>query len=160
MDHGGGAFPGMIRIDLQVDPALTGPAPQSSKEILHFVLASEGVSDGELTLIFATDEYLRGLKKEFFQVDQFTDVLAFRLNDYGEPEVEGEIYISLPRARDNAAHYGEPYGREVARLIIHGGLHLLDYRDEQKPERERMRRKEEHYLNRCPWSELFTVTEP
>jgi rRNA maturation RNase YbeY len=148
----------VITVQVAVDPALIGPAQQPVEDLLRQVFAEEGVETAEVTLIFGDDILLNRLKKEFFKVDHLTDVIAFRLNDYSEATVEGEIYISLPRARENAASYQEPLDREVARLIIHGGLHLLNYDDQTDQEQRVMRRKEEYHLSRFPWEELALET--
>jgi rRNA maturation RNase YbeY len=68
--------------------------------------------------------------------------------------VEGEIYISLARAIENAKKYGEPLSKELARLIIHGGLHLLDYRDETEDEKNKMTVLEDKYLQQVEWDNL------
>ena len=98
---------------------------------------------------------LADLKKKYFLKDQFTDVIAFRLNDYNKSNVEGEIYISLPRARDNAGNFNEPYEKEVSRLIIHGCLHLLGFNDESKKEKKEMTKMENDLLSQVSWKTLF-----
>jgi len=95
------------------------------------------------------------LKIEFFNYDHLTDVIAFRINDYSKVEVEGEIYISLARAIENAKKYGEPLSKELARLIIHGGLHLLDHRDETEDEKNKMTVVEDKYLQQVEWDNLI-----
>ena len=95
------------------------------------------------------------MKIQFFNKNHFTDVIAFRLNSYEEKEIEGEIYISLTRAKENAKIYEEPYEKEVARLIIHGCLHLLGYSDETKNEKQIMTNLENVFLDRMIWGELF-----
>ena len=107
------------------------------------------------SFIFGTDELLADLKKKYFHKDQFTDVIAFRLNDYNKPNVEGEIYISLPRAQDNAGTFNEPYEKEVSRLIIHGCLHLLGFNDESKKEKKEMTKMENDLLSQVSWQTLF-----
>ena len=118
-------------------------------------MKSENISDADLSYIFGTDDLLNGLKKEFFYKDQFTDVIAFRLNDYEEENVEGEVYISLPRTEENAKKFNEPYSKELGRLIIHGSLHLLGYEDETKPEKKMMTAKEDQYLDQVNWNQLY-----
>jgi rRNA maturation RNase YbeY len=98
---------------------------------------------------------LSSLKKEFFHKDQWTDVIAFRLNDYDEKELDGEIYISLPRAKENATSFNEPYEKEVTRLIIHGFLHLLGFDDESDEEKKEMTKLENEFLNQTNWQNLF-----
>ena len=145
----------MINIRVEIDPDLKGPVPAQAIPILNTVLTEEGVKEGEVTLVFGDDELLSGLKKEFFHLDQFTDVIAFRINEYDQPDLEGELYISLPRAQENADVFGESYAREVARLIIHGGLHMLNYDDRTDSDKKIMRQKEEAYLGQVKWKELI-----
>ena len=145
----------MIDISVEIDPALEGPDQQQSIIILRSILETELVVDSEINLVFGDDKLLSSLKMEFFNYDHLTDVIAFRLNDYNNEEVEGEIYISLPRAIENAKKYGEPLSKELARLIIHGGLHLLDHRDEGEDEKIRMTELEDKYLQQVKWKNLI-----
>ena len=145
----------MIDISVEIDPALEGPDQQQSIIILRSILETELVVDSAINLVFGDDKLLSSLKMEFFNYDHLTDVIAFRLNDYNNEEVEGEIYISLPRAIENAKKYGEPLSKELARLIIHGGLHLLDHRDEGEDEKIRMTELEDKYLQQVKWKNLI-----
>ena len=99
---------------------------------------------------------MRSLKKQFFKKNQNTDVIAFRLNNYEEKVVEGEVYISLPRARENAKTFGEPFEKEVTRLLIHGVLHLLGFDDITKISKKEMTSLEDTYLTMVRWKKLFT----
>lgn len=123
--------------------------------VITQTLSSEGFTDGEISIVFSDDESLRKLKQEFFKKDEFTDVIAFRLNDYAEQKVEGEIYISLERAEENAKKFEEAFEKEICRLIIHGGLHLLNYDDAAQEERIIMRDKENLYLKSCGWEGIL-----
>ena len=145
----------MIDISVEIDPALEGPDQQQSIIILRSILETELVVDSAINLVFGDDKLLSSLKMEFFNYDHLTDVIAFRLNDYNNEEVEGEIYISLPRAIENAKKYGEPLSKELARLIIHGGLHLLDHKDEGEDEKNRMTALEDKYLQQVDWNNLI-----
>jgi len=145
----------MINVSVEIDPTLKGPDPKKSKKILKFVLETESVVDSKINLIFGDDKLLSSLKIEFFNYDHLTDVIAFRINDYGKAEVEGEIYISLARVIENAKKYGEPLSKELARLIIHGGLHLLDHRDETGDEKNKMTILEDKYLKQIEWDNLI-----
>ena len=95
------------------------------------------------------------LKLKFFNKNHFTDVIAFRLNSHEEPKIEGEIYISLPRAKENSVLYDEPYRKEVARLIIHGCLHIMGYNDETINQKKRMNKLENNFLDNMLWTNLF-----
>ena len=145
----------MINVSVEIDPTLKGPDPKQSKKILVSVLETESVVDSNINVIFGDDKLLNSLKIEFFNYDHLTDVIAFRINDYNKPEIEGEIYISLARAIENAKKYGEPLSKELARLIIHGGLHLLDHRDKTDDEKNKMTALEDKYLQQVDWNNLI-----
>ena len=145
----------MINVSVEIDPTLKGPDPKQSKKILVSVLETESVVDSKINVIFGDDKLLNSLKIEFFNYDHLTDVIAFRINDFNKPEIEGEIYISLARAIENAKKYGEPLSKELARLIIHGGLHLLDHRDKTDDEKNKMTALEDKYLQQVDWNNLI-----
>jgi rRNA maturation RNase YbeY len=67
-------------------------------------------------------------------------------------EITGDIYISVDRAKENARDYKATLANEVHRLLIHGVLHLMGYKDKTQDEKELMRSKEEFYLSLTPWS--------
>ncbi|MDP6339959.1 MAG: rRNA maturation RNase YbeY [Candidatus Marinimicrobia bacterium] len=145
----------MISIRVETDPTFKGTNEPAAISIISHVLQSEGIETAEITLVFGSDELLSNLKKEFFNKEQFTDVIAFRLNDYEEKNVEGEVYISLPRAAENAEKFNEVPAKELGRLIIHGGLHLLGYEDKSEAEKKAMTKKEDYYLEQVDWSQLY-----
>jgi rRNA maturation RNase YbeY len=143
-----------MSISVEVDPAFSGLNQTRVQNIINTVFEKEGYIADIVDIVFGNDKLLNDLKKEFFKKDQLTDVIAFRLNDYEEKTVEGEIYISIPRARENANSYNEPLAKEIGRLIIHGSLHLLNFDDQTSVEKENMTRKEDEYLKICNWENL------
>ena len=145
----------MIDINVEIDPDLLGIDEKKSINILKSTLDKELISKAKINLIFAKDEFLNNLKIEYFQKDHLTDVIAFRINDYTDTEVEGEIYISLERAINNAKKYDEEISKELARLIIHGTLHLLNYKDNTDNEKFIMTELENKYLKDCDWNKIF-----
>jgi len=145
----------MIDINVEIDPDLLGIDEKKSINILKSTLDKELISKAKINLIFAKDEFLNNLKIEYFQKDHLTDVIAFRINDYTDTEVEGEIYISLERAIDNAKEYDEEVSKELARLIIHGTLHLLNYKDNTDDEKFIMTELENKYLKDFDWNKIF-----
>ena len=145
----------MINITSDCDPYLVSPNLKCIKALVKNILSENNIKDAELSYIFCNDNYLLDLKKKFFNQDHLTDVIAFRLNNYEEQRVEGEIYISLPRAKENAQIYEEPYEREVARLIIHGCLHLIGYLDKTKKQKNIMSKSENYFLNKIDMINLF-----
>ena len=142
-------------ITIEEDPTFSGFNLAIIQNIINTVFEKEGYTIDNIALVFGNDDLLNSLKKEFFKKDHLTDVIAFRLNDYAEKNVEGEIYISVPRAKENAKSFKEPFAKEVGRLIIHGGLHLLNYDDETKEDKDTMTGKEEAYLKQCQWQNLI-----
>ena len=145
----------MINITSDCDPLLISPDIKCIQLLVKNIFAEKKIKDAELSYIFCNDNFLSKLKKKFFKKTHFTDVIAFRLNSYEEKRVEGEIYISLPRAKENAKIYEEPYEKEVARLIIHGCLHLLGYPDETKNQKQIMTNLENVFLQKIIWGKLF-----
>ena len=142
-------------ITIEEDPTFSGFNQAIIQNIINTVFEKEGYTIDNIALVFGSDDLLNSLKKEFFKKDHLTDVIAFRLNDYAEKNVEGEIYISVPRAKENSKSFKEPFAKEVGRLIIHGGLHLLNYDDETKEDKDTMTGKEEAYLKQCQWQNLI-----
>ena len=145
----------MFNIDVELDPQFDGPKDSMVSSLLSHVMLSEGISKADLLLIFGDDDLLADLKKKFFDLNHYTDVIAFRLNEYEEKNVEGEIYISLPRAKENANKFNQSFYKELGRLIIHGGLHLLGYKDDTKKNKLEMKKKEDLYLEEVNWEKLY-----
>lgn len=120
------------------------------------LLAQYGPENGEVAIILAEDSYLQELNRRFRGLDAPTDVLAFNmLEPAGSKEAEaagestaavGDIYISLDRARDQAAQAGRPFEREVLILAIHGLLHLFGYDHDSAAAAETMEQKEADIL--------------
>ena len=137
--------------DLNLDPPISLHAEKIVKETFNF----KNILNYDISLVFVSDEYLSDIKKKYFKMNQYTDVIAFRLNEYGTPFVEGEVYISLPRAKENAKIFNEPYSREVSRLIIHGCLHLIGLKDKTHTEKENMTNNEDAILKVINWAGLF-----
>jgi rRNA maturation RNase YbeY len=115
------------------------------KQFLSFVFTSEGTRLDSINFIFSTDKALYNINEKFLGHDFFTDILTFSLAGKGDPVV-ADVYISVDRVRDNAMRQGEPFQRELHRVIFHGALHLCGYKDKSRSQTEEMRRKEDHYL--------------
>ena len=145
----------MIQILVECDPKLESPKDNIVKEITNYALKNNDILNAGISIVFAQDNLLNELKKKYFYKDEFTDVIAFRLNEYSNNYVDGEIYISLPRAKINAKRYKDPYNKEIARLIIHGTLHLLGFEDKSKAKKVEMTKMEELYLNQVNWEGLL-----
>lgn len=98
-----------------------------------------------LSIVFCSDEHLLEMNRQFLQHDYYTDILTFELSERNAP-VEGELYISVDRVRENASQLGVSAREEMMRVILHGALHLCGYKDKLKKQQLLMRQKEERYL--------------
>ena len=110
----------------------------SKKEIQNFK---------SLNIIVSDDNHLNNLKKEYFNIDHFTDIISFNLEEKGDP-IEGEIYISMDRIEDNANKYEVTIENEFKRILVHGLLHLVGYGDLTLKEKEDMKIQEDYYLKK------------
>jgi rRNA maturation RNase YbeY len=108
------------------------------------IISRESIPLSSLTVITVDSEYLRRLHHEFLNDNRYTDVMTFQLGD--EKDEEAEIYISLENAKINSKRYGVELAHEVARLVIHGLLHLKGFDDQTEKQRQMMREKEEDWL--------------
>jgi probable rRNA maturation factor len=121
------------------------PNPTKTKRWLKFVIESEGFTLNQLNYIFCSDEYLLNMNREHLQHDFYTDIITFDTSDE-EKQVEGEIYISTDRVKENAANLEIEFDEELRRVIVHGVLHLVGYTDENEASKAKMSQKEDFYL--------------
>lgn len=111
---------------------------------LSRVIDSEDKSLGNLTYVFCTDEYLLNINQEYLNHDTFTDIITF---DYCEGnEISGDIFISIDRVKENAAEYNVDFNEELHRVMSHGVLHLMGYKDKSDEDASLMRSKEEEKI--------------
>ena len=145
----------MKEINIYSNPEYETPNEKICKSIINYVFSKEKINLYEISVIFTSDIYVSDLKKRFFLKDQLTDVIAFPLHSNKKEKIEGEIYISMPTAKENADKFNQAYEKEVARLIIHGVLHLLDYSDQSNKGKQIMSKMEENILKETRWKTLF-----
>jgi len=98
---------------------------------------------GQLTFVLVTDRKMARLHREYSGIGGTTDVLTFDLTEKDSKGIEGDIYICLDQARRQAADLKIPLYREVARLAVHGVLHLAGFSDKTETGRDQMRRLED-----------------
>jgi len=116
------------------------------KKWLSSVIDYENFKEGALDFIFCDDLYLHGLNLKFLNHDTLTDILTF---DYNEGnEVNAEIYISHERVAENAKKFKTSFSEELARVLVHGILHLCGYCDSTNEEKKEIRQKEDFYLSK------------
>ena len=108
---------------------------------IRAVAADYGFTVGNITYIFCSDERELEVNREFLGHDYYTDVITF---DYSTAStLNGDIFISLDTVRSNAEQVGEPYEKELRRIIIHGVLHLTGQGDKTPETKAQMTAKEE-----------------
>ena len=130
------------------------PDPQADislfKDCIQQVLAGEQKTAEYVNVVFMGRDELRRLKKKYFNLDVYTDVITFNLNDPDEA-IEGEIYLSYNQITQNAAQYKTAAGNELHRVLIHGCLHLCAYEDDTAERKAQMTSLEDHYLAKISW---------
>jgi len=127
------------------DQGISLPGKTILKTLLTDLFRKEGRQLAGLSIVFCSDDYLLELNRQFLQHDYYTDILTFLMSERGAP-VEGELYISVDRVRDNARALGVPTLQELRRVILHGALHLCGYKDKLKKDQALIRQKEDRYL--------------
>ena len=112
---------------------------------LEDVIKTENKKLGEINYILCDDEYLLKVNQDFLDHDYYTDIITF---DYVKGKtISGDIFVSLPRISDNAQTLVRDFNSEFHRVLAHGILHLMGYKDKTEEEITVMRQKEDFYLN-------------
>lgn len=108
------------------------------------IISSYGKEAGDITFIFSDDEYLLDKNVKFLKHNTLTDIISF---DYSEGiRIEGDIFISVERVRENAEIFQTTFDEELHRVIIHGVLHFIGFKDKTKEEADAMRNAENKAL--------------
>jgi rRNA maturation RNase YbeY len=108
------------------------------------IIESEGFDEGEINYIFCDDEYLHKINVEYLNHDTLTDIISF---DYSVGNVlQGDIFVSVERVRDNANDFNVSFDDELKRVLSHGVLHYCGYKDKSPKDEALMRSKEEEKM--------------
>ena len=123
----------------------------TEKILNDLVSHNEIAADSELSVLITDDSGIRTLNRDYRGKDSATDVLSFPLqNDNAVPAqpMLGDVVISVDTAERQAVQYGVNLEQELARLLIHGILHLVGYDHENVPDEEvlRMQRREDQLM--------------
>ena len=117
-----------------------------NKKWLNQVISNEAKEEGDITYIFCDDDYLLEKNIRFLNHNTLTDVITF---DYCEGNsVSGDIFISIERVKENSEVFKVDFLTELNRVMVHGLLHLLGYKDKTERESNLMRKKENYYLSK------------
>jgi probable rRNA maturation factor len=111
---------------------------------VEMIISNKGFEPGEINFIFCDDEYLHRLNVEFLQHDTFTDVISFD-NSLGKL-ISGDIFISVERVKENAVEFNATLEEELHRVMIHGILHFLGFKDKSTDDEKVMRKEENDAL--------------
>ena len=113
---------------------------------LSDLITSEGFDEGDITVVFVTDEYLLKMNKTHLDHDFYTDIITF---DYTESNfISGDLFISYDRVLDNSKEFNVSSYNELCRVVFHGVLHLCGYKDKSSEDEKLMRAKESFYLEK------------
>jgi len=108
------------------------------------VASIEGSTIDFINIIFCSDDYLHQLNIQYLEHDTLTDIITF---PYEEGiQISGDVFISIDRIKDNSKALNIDFNEELDRVMVHGLLHLLGYRDKTEEDQKEMRTKEDFYL--------------
>lgn len=108
------------------------------------IIESEGFDEGEINYIFCDDDYLHKINVEYLDHDTLTDIISF---DYTVGNlIQGDIFVSVERVKDNANDFNVSFGEELKRVLSHGVLHYCGYKDKSPKDEALMRSKEEEKM--------------
>lgn len=114
------------------------------KAWLNEVAKQEGKKILELSYVFCSDNYLLQINQEYLNHDTLTDIVTFD-NSEDQKKIEGDIFISIDRVKENGEKLGTSE-TELERVMVHGLLHLLGYKDKKKEDKALMTEKEDFYI--------------
>ncbi|KXX67904.1 rRNA maturation RNase YbeY [Flammeovirga sp. SJP92] len=115
------------------------------KQWIHEVITKFNFELIEVNYILCSDEYLHKVNVEYLDHDTYTDIITFDNSEY-ENEIESDIFVSIDRIKENASTIGTSETDELHRVLIHGILHLLGFKDKSEEEAAKMRALEDEQL--------------
>ena len=115
------------------------------KLLINNLIIDQKAQVEKLSIILSDKFFLNKLKKDYFNQDYFTDVIAFNLEEKNNP-IDGEVYISIDDVLENSIEYKVNFNVEFKRILIHGILHLLGYIDDTSDKKKLMTDQENKYI--------------
>lgn len=115
---------------------------------INNLIRESGCLTGEINFIFCSDEYLLKVNRDYLDHDYYTDIITF---DYSElsgkqKEISGDVFISIDRIKENAISYKTGFENELRRVMAHGILHIIGFKDKTNEQKVIMREKENYGL--------------
>jgi len=127
-----------------IDVEVPGFNPELFVLGLSSLIKEEHKQEGVITVVFCSDEFLLEMNRAHLEHDYYTDIITF---DYCEGDfVSGDLFVSVDRVFENSKNERVEFLNELARVCVHGVLHLCGYGDKSEIEQVSMRQKEEYYL--------------
>lgn len=120
-----------------------------TRDWIRQVIENEGYNTENLNYIFCNDQYLYAINKTYLRHNTLTDIVTFDLSDK-KHKINGDIFISIERVKENAMSMGILFRDELSRVMIHGVLHLMGYDDKSPTSKRQMTEKEDFYLSLRP----------
>lgn len=133
-----------MKVDFHFEAAYSLDDEVAYSNWISRIVSSEGKQLGNLNYIFCNDKYLNELNIKYLEHFDFTDIITF--NYCTDNLIEGDIFISIERVKENAFDYKVSFDNELRRVMAHGVLHLLDYNDKTEADKTLMRTKENEMI--------------
>jgi len=124
-------------------------SPNKVRRWIKEVILLEKHTLSEISYIFCSDDYLHNMNVQYLNHDTLTDIITFD-NSEEEDQIEGDIFISVDRVKENATQLNLPFDIELHRVMIHGILHWCGYKDKTSADNDLMRKKEDACLSLLP----------
>ncbi len=117
------------------------------KKWLLDVFELEKAKAKDINFILCDDNYLLDINKKYLNHNYYTDIITFDTSLEDDKHISGDIFISLDMVKENAENYKTGFENEILRMLIHGILHLLGYKDKDEKNKKIMTLKEDFYIN-------------
>ena len=114
------------------------------KKCFQTILSDHNKNPGCINVVFCSDQFLLQMNKEYLDHNYYTDILTFPMS---KDPLSGDLYICIDRVKDYVMNNNIPFHSELNRVMIHGVLHLVGYKDGTDSEKAEIRRTEDHYLD-------------
>lgn len=122
------------------------PTPRKTSTWIREVISQEKKKLVQLNYIFCSDQYLLQINQQYLNHHTLTDIITFD-NSEEIATIEGDVFISVERVKENAGSLETAFDEELHRVLIHGVLHLAGYTDKSNRKKLEMRKKEDAYLS-------------
>jgi rRNA maturation RNase YbeY len=114
------------------------------RKVISRIISDAGARSGKTDVVLTDDKKVYEINNEFLGHDYYTDIITFNYNN--GKTINGEVYISVDRVKDNSEKFSVPFKLEIRRVIFHGFLHLCGYDDSTAEQKRKMSEMEEMYL--------------